>query len=58
MPEPDLVRAYMWYVISAYGGDPDALISKDEVKKKMTKEQIKQALKMANDYNMWLYPLR
>ena len=26
LPEIDLVRAYMWYTLSAIGGDPDALI--------------------------------
>ena len=31
MPAPDLVRAYMWYVLSAIGGDPDAAISQEEV---------------------------
>ncbi|HSF92471.1 MAG TPA: tetratricopeptide repeat protein, partial [Paracoccaceae bacterium] len=40
MPEPDLIRAYTWYVLSAIGGDPDAAISQEEVIKKMTKEQI------------------
>jgi len=32
----DLVRAYMWYTLSAIGGDPDAAISLEEVVKKMT----------------------
>ncbi|WP_108782479.1 tetratricopeptide repeat protein [Pontivivens insulae] len=58
MPEPDLVRAYMWYVLSAIGGDPDAAISLEEVVKKMTREQIDQALVMVEDYRAWLYPFR
>ena len=56
MPAPDLVRAYMWYVLSAIGGDPDAAISQEEVIKKMSKEQIDQAIKMVNDYKDWIYP--
>jgi hypothetical protein len=34
MPQPDRMRAYMWYVLSAIGGDPDAAILQDEVVKK------------------------
>jgi hypothetical protein len=58
MPEKDLVRAYMWYVLSAIGGDPDAAISQEEVVKKMTQEQIVQANQMIDDYRVWLYPFR
>ncbi len=58
MPTPDLVRAYMWYVLSAIGGDPDAAISQEEVIKKMTTEQIEQAHVMIEDYRVWLYPFR
>lgn len=58
MPAPDLVRAYMWYVLSAIGGDPDAAISQDEVVKKMTTEQIKEAHILIDDYKSWLYPFR
>ncbi|QPH53102.1 tetratricopeptide repeat protein [Pontivivens ytuae] len=54
----DLVRAYMWYTLSAIGGDPDAAISLEEVVKKMTPEQIEQALVMVDDYKPWLYPFR
>lgn len=56
MPEPDLVRGYMWYVLSAIGGDPDAAISLEEIQKKMTKEQIERAHILVNDYKKWLYP--
>lgn len=55
---PDLVRAYMWYVLSAIGGDPDAAISQEEVVRKMTQEQIDQAHRLIDDYRVWLYPFR
>ena len=58
MPEPDLVRAYMWYVLSAIGGDPDAAISQEEVVKGMTSEQIEKAHILIGDYKTWLYPFR
>ena len=58
MPAPDLVRAYTWYVLSAIGGDPDAAISQEEVIKKMTPEEIKQAHVLINDYKSWIYPFR
>lgn len=55
---PDLVRAYMWYALSAIGGDPDAAISQEEVVKKMTSEQIEKAHVLIGDYKVWLYPFR
>lgn len=58
MPAPDLTRAYMWYVLSAIGGDPDAAISQEEVVKKMTTEQIEKAHVLIEDYKSWLYPFR
>ena len=58
MPEPDLVRAYMWYTLSAIGGDPDAADSMDQVIQKMTQAEIDQALIMVGDYKVWLYPFR
>lgn len=58
MPAPDLIRAYVWYVLSAIGGDPDAAISQDEVVKKMTTEQIEMAHVLIDDYRVWLYPFR
>ncbi len=58
MPAPDLVRAYMWYVLSAIGGDPDAAISQEEVVKKMTAGQIEKAHILIDDYKSWLYPFR
>ena len=56
MPAPDLVRAYAWYTLSAMGGDPDAAISQEEVVKKMTAEQVEDALEIVADYASWLYP--
>ncbi|MDF2369801.1 MAG: tetratricopeptide repeat protein [Rhizobiaceae bacterium] len=58
MESPDLVRAYMWYVLSAIGGDPDAAISQEEVVKKMTPQQIADAHLLIDDYKAWLYPFR
>jgi TPR repeat protein len=58
MPVPDLTRAYMWYALSAIGGDPDAAISQEEVRKKMTRKQIKKAHLLIGDYRVWLYPFR
>ncbi|SLN60842.1 tetratricopeptide repeat protein [Ruegeria meonggei] len=58
MPAPDLVRAYMWYTLSAIGGDPDAAISLEEVVKKMSPEQIEKAHVLVNDYKGWMYPFR
>lgn len=54
----DLVRAYLWYGLSAIGGDPDAAVSIEEVAKKMTPEQIRQAEVLINDYRPWMYPFR
>lgn len=55
---PDLIRAYMWYVLSAIGGDPDAAISQEEVVKKMSVEEIARAHLLIDDYKEWLYPFR
>lgn len=58
MPAPDLVRAYMWYALSAIGGDPDAAISLEEVVKKMTPMEIARAQVLIDDYKPWMYPFR
>ncbi|MEO0680519.1 MAG: tetratricopeptide repeat protein [Pseudomonadota bacterium] len=58
LPAPDLIRAYLWYALSAIGGDPDAAISVEEVAKKMTGEEIAKAHEMIDDYKSWLYPFR
>ena len=58
LPAIDLVRAYMWYTLSAIGGDPDALISQEEIVKKMDQQQIDDALELVDDYRSWMYPFR
>ncbi|MEL6206268.1 MAG: tetratricopeptide repeat protein [Pseudomonadota bacterium] len=58
LPAPDLVRAYMWYALSTIGGDPDAAISVDEVRKKMSAEDIEKAHVLIDDYRVWMYPFR
>ncbi len=58
MPAPDLVRGYMWYVLSAIGGDPDAAISQEEIVKKMTPEEIERAHILIDDYKGHLYPYK
>lgn len=54
----DLVRAYLWYGLSAIGGDPDAAVSIEEVVKKMTSEQIEHAKILIEDYRKHLYPFK
>lgn len=58
MTAPDLVRGYMWYVLSAIGGDPDAAVSQEEIVKKMTAEQINEAKILIEDYRAHLYPFK
>jgi TPR repeat protein len=58
LPAPDLVRAYLWYALSAMGGDVDASISVNEVRKKMTAEEIEKAHELIEDYRVWMYPFR
>jgi TPR repeat protein len=58
LPAPDLVRAYMWYALSAIGGDPDAAMSQEEVVKKMTQAEIDHAHILIDDYQGWMYPFR
>ncbi|MEC3863144.1 tetratricopeptide repeat protein [Mesobacterium sp. TK19101] len=58
MPAPDLVRAYLWYGLSTIGGDPDAVLSLEEVQKKMTRDEIARAKVLINDYKPWMYPFR
>lgn len=56
MPAPDLVRGYVWYTLSAIGGDPDAAISLEEIVKKMTPEEIKSSQGLIKDYRAHIYP--
>ena len=58
MAAPDLVRAYLWYGLSSIGGDPDAVLSLEEIQKKMTQEEIDRAEVLINDYKPWMYPFR
>jgi TPR repeat protein len=58
MPAPDLVRAYMWFALSAIGGDPDAVDSLEELQTRMTQEEIARAQVLVNDYKPWMYPFR
>ena len=58
LPAPDKVRAYLWYTLSAIGGDPDAAVSQEELAKRMTRQEIAKALAMVGDYKPWMYPFR
>jgi len=58
LPAPDLVRAYLWYALSAIGGDPDAAISLEDVTRRMSAEEIEQAHDLVDDYRVWMYPFR
>ncbi len=55
---PDLVRAYMWYALSAIGGDVDAPDSLEELTPRMTPEQRARAQVLVDDYKVWMYPFR
>ncbi len=58
LPAPDLLRAYLWYGLSAIGGDPDAVDSLEEIQRRMTQEEIDRAQVLINDYKPWMYPFR
>ena len=58
LPTPDYVRAYLWYALSAIGGDVDAPDSLEELSPKLTDAQRAQAEKMVDDYRVWMYPFR
>ena len=58
IPAPDLVRAYLWYALSAIGGDPDALISLEQITPRMTAEERARAEVLVDDYKVWMYPFR
>lgn len=58
MPAPDLVRAYLWYTLSAIGGDVDAPDSLAELIPRINDAQRIQAEKMIADYRVWMYPFR
>lgn len=56
LPTPDMVRAYLWYALSAIGGDPDALISLEQITPRLTAEQRARAEVLVDDYRVWMYP--
>ncbi len=58
LPAPDLVRAYLWYALSAIGGDPDALISLEEITPRLTADERARAEVLVDDYQVWMYPFR
>ena len=58
LPAPDLVRAYLWYALSAIGGDPDALDSLEEITPRLTTEERARAEVLVDDYRVWMYPFR
>jgi len=55
---PDLIRAYLWYGLSSIGGDVDAPASLEDVRRKMTKNEIAMAQVLIEDYRVWIYPFR
>ncbi|MFT7146792.1 MAG: TPR repeat protein [Yoonia sp.] len=58
IPAPDMVRAYLWYALSAIGGDPDALDSLELITPRLTAEQRARAEVLVDDYKGWMYPFR
>lgn len=58
MPAPDLVRAYLWYALSAIGGDIDAPDSLEALTPRMSAEQRARAQVLVDDYKVWMYPFR
>lgn len=58
LPAPDMVRAYLWYALSAIGGDVDAPDSLEEITPRLTEAERAQAEKMVDDYRVWMYPFR
>lgn len=58
IPAPDMVRAYLWYALSAIGGDPDALDSLELITPRLTAEERARAEILVDDYKAWMYPFR
>ena len=58
IPAPDMVRAYLWYALSAIGGDPDALDSLELITPRLTAEERARAEVLVDDYKVWIYPFR
>jgi TPR repeat protein len=58
LPAPDVVRAYLWYTLSAIGGDIDAPDSLNELVPRMTRAERARGQVLVDDYKLWLYPFR
>jgi TPR repeat protein len=58
IPAPDMVRAYLWYALSAIGGDPDALNSLELITPRLTAQELARAEVLVDDYKVWMYPFR
>lgn len=58
IPAPDLVRAYLWYALSAIGGDVDAPDSLEQITPRMTAQERARAQVLVDDYRVWMYPFR
>ena len=58
IPAPDPVRAYLWYALSAIGGDVDAPDSLEELTPRLTPEERARAEVLIDDYRVWMYPFR
>jgi TPR repeat protein len=58
IPAPDMVRAYLWYALSAIGGDPDALDSLELITPRLTAQERARAEVLVDDYKGWMYPFR
>lgn len=58
LPAPDMVRAYLWYALSAIGGDPDALVSLEQITPRLTAGERARAEVLVDDYRVWMYPFR
>ena len=58
IPAPDMVRAYLWYALSAIGGDPDALDSLELITPRLTADERARAEVLVDDYKAWMYPFR
>ncbi|SLN76621.1 tetratricopeptide repeat protein [Roseisalinus antarcticus] len=58
LPAPDPVRAYLWYALSAIGGDEDALDSLEHITPRLSAEERARAEVLVDDYRVWMYPFR
>lgn len=58
LPAPDMVRAYLWYALSAIGGDPDALLSLEQITPRLSEQERLRAERLVDDYRPWMYPFR